>query len=81
VDSFFDTYARYLERTPQENAAVILQPSAGGASSHHFFPWTAPELLMTDERLIAWVREGRFNFLTNDHPDALEWLQRLHEVG
>jgi hypothetical protein len=48
---------------------------------HHFFPWTAPELLATDKRLITWVRAGRFDFLTHGHPDALEWLQRLHAMG
>jgi hypothetical protein len=81
VDSFFETYARYLEQTTQEEAARILQPSAGESAPHYFFPWTAPELLRTDERLISWVSAGRFNFLANGHPDALKWLQRLQELG
>lgn len=80
VNRFFDLYASYIDQTTAENAAALRKISPWNIPPHTF-PWSMPELVAMDEPLMALVRAGRFEFLTNDHPDALEWLQRLQEVG
>ncbi len=71
VDRFFDLYSRYLE-------LVAVDPDyvASGMTRVNF-PWGVRHLIVQDKPLIARVREGSFDFLTNDYHGALEWLQEL----
>jgi len=79
VNRFFDLYASYLDQTTAENETA-LRKSAPWDIPPHTFPWSVPELVAQDEPLMALVRAGSFNSLTNDHEDALEWLRKLMDV-
>jgi len=68
VDRFFDLYASYLElATVPRNFADI--------GVH--FPLDVQHRIVQHAPLMEQVRAGRFNFLTNDYKDALDWLQEL----
>ena len=41
------------------------------------FPWDMVDLISRDEPLLAQVRAGRFNFLTNDEEGARKWLREI----
>ncbi len=71
VDSFFDTYSRYLELMVEdpEYAATRLPGTV--------FPWGVPHLVARDEPLMEQVRAGRFDFLTHDGDKPHPWLQEL----
>ncbi len=71
VDRFFDLCSSYLELM-----AVDPEYLESGNPSV-VFPWDMLPQIVQDEALVAQVREGRFDFLANDQPDALGWLQRL----
>lgn len=71
VDRFFSLFARYLE-------LLVADPGYGqrGATTIHF-PWGMAPLVARDEPLMEQVLAGRFDFLADNHPDALEWFHRL----
>lgn len=71
VDRFFDAYSRYLELI-----AVDQQYIHHGVPTIHF-PWSVPHIIARDEPLMEQVGANRFDFLTNDVRDALQWLQKL----
>jgi hypothetical protein len=71
VDRFFDLYSRYLERM-----AVDFEYIHTGLPEL-VFPWNVPELVAADAQLIAQVRAGHFDFLTNDEEGARQWLKEL----
>jgi hypothetical protein len=71
VDCFFELYSRYLE--------LVAKPpdfARSGVLSVHF-PWDVKHFIMKDASLIEQVREGRFDFLSDNYRDAVEWLQEL----
>jgi hypothetical protein len=71
VDRFFDLYSRYLE-------LVAVDPDyVESGMTRVNFPWSVQHLVTQDALLIAQVRMGRFDFLSNDYRDALEWLEHL----
>lgn len=71
VDRFFDLYASYLELAakPPDLAKTGI-PSV-------YFPWDVQHLIVQDAPLIEQVRTGRFDSLSKDYRDAMEWLQKL----
>jgi hypothetical protein len=74
VDRFFDAYSRYLE-------LVAVDPEY----LHHGvtivnFPWAMTALIAQDEPLMELVRAGRFDFLTNNFRDAVQWIQELRDA-
>jgi hypothetical protein len=71
VDRFFNLYASYLEF-----AAKPPDFAETGIASVHF-PWDVQHLIVQDAPLIEQVRAGRFDFLSNNYRDALQWLQAL----
>jgi len=71
VDRFFDLYSRYLDRM-----VVDFEYIETGISLVTF-PWDMADLISRDELLIAQVRAGHFDFLTNDEEDARQWLREL----
>jgi len=71
VDRFFDVYSRYLERMVADFEYIETGVSLVT------FPWDVADLVTRDELLIAQVRAGRFDFLTNDEKDARKWLREL----
>jgi len=71
VDRYFELYSRYLERM-----VVDFEYIETGVSLVTF-PWDVADLVTRDEPLIAQVRAGRFDFLTNDEKDARKWLREL----
>jgi hypothetical protein len=71
VDSFFDTYSRYLE-------VMVVDPEY--LYSHVpgiTFPWGVPQLIARDGPLLKQVRAGRFDFLTRSDKEAHQWVQQL----
>lgn len=70
VDRFFHLYSHYLERR-------VADDSVGGGLSYVTFPWDMVDLVVQDEPLIEQVRATRFDFLTDNDKDALEWLEEL----
>ncbi|MDY7229410.1 hypothetical protein [Hyalangium rubrum] len=71
VDRFFDLYSRYLERMVVDPEYVETRVSLVT------FPWDMQDLITHDEPLIAQVRAGCFDFLTNDEEGARRWLREL----
>lgn len=71
VDHFFDVYSRYLERMVADFEYI-----ESGVSLVNF-PWGVVDLISRDEPLIAQVRAGRFDFLTNDEEGAHKWLREI----
>jgi hypothetical protein len=71
VDRFFDLYSRYLERMVADFEYIETGVSLVT------FPWDMADLIRRDEPLIAQVRAGRFDFLTNDYAGAQKWLKEL----
>ena len=71
VDRFFDVYSRYLERM-----VVDFEYIETGVSLVNF-PWGVADLISHDEPLIAQVRAGHFDFLTNEYAGARKWLREL----
>lgn len=74
IDRFFDAYSHYLE-------LMVVDPEY----IHHGvtiinFPWAMTHLIARDEPLMEQIRAGRFDFLTNDERDALDWLQELRNA-
>jgi hypothetical protein len=71
VDRFFDLYSRYLER-------MVMDPEyiETGVPLVNF-PWGMADLISRDEPLIAQVRAGHFDFLTNEEEGARKWLREL----
>jgi hypothetical protein len=74
VDRFFDLYSRYLELMVQDPDYL----SSG--LPHIQFPWDIRTLVAQDAPLIHQVRAGRFDFLSDNYRDALQWLQELRGV-
>lgn len=75
VDRFFELYSHYLE--------LVANPpdfAQSGILSVHF-PWDVKHLIRRDVSLIKQVREGRFDFLSDNYRDAVEWLQELRAPG
>lgn len=71
VDHFFDTYSRYLE-------LMVTDPEyIDSRNPTVVFPWSVKELIAHDERLMAQVRAGRFDFLTHEDENAHRWVQQL----
>lgn len=70
VDSFFDTYSRYLE-------ALMALPNAReeGASLMNF-PWKSHGIIGRDARLVELIREGRFDPLMPG-PEEQAWAQKV----
>ena len=71
VDRFFDLHSRYLERMVADFEYIET------GFSLVTFPWDMADLIRRDEPLIAQVRAGHFDFLTNDEEDARKWLEEL----
>jgi len=71
VDRFFDVYSRYLERMVADFEYIETGVSL------ITFPWDMADLISRDGSLIAQVRAGRFDFLTNEKADARKWLNEL----
>jgi len=71
VDRFFHLYSLYLERM------VVDFEYVHTGVPDLVFPWSVPELIAADAPLIAQVREGRFDFLTNGEQGAHKWLREL----
>jgi hypothetical protein len=71
VDRFFELYSRYLERMVVDFEYIETRVPLVT------FPWDIVDLISHDEPLIAQVRAGRFDFLTNDEEGALKWLREL----
>ncbi len=71
VDCFFEAYSHYLE-------LMVADPeyTHHGVSMLHF-PWDLSPLISRDERLMAQVHAGSFDFLTNNQRAAVEWLQKF----
>jgi hypothetical protein len=72
VDRFFDSYSRYLE-------ALV-------ADSHYqetgekalMFPWDATDILARDERLVEWMRAGRFDALMKKRDEVTRrWAAKV----
>lgn len=71
VDQFFDLYSRYLE-------LLVAAPGYGQSGAMLItFPWGMTSLIARDEPLMELVLANRFDFLADNHRDALEWLQQL----
>ncbi len=71
VDRFFYLYSRYLE-------FLVADPGYGQSGAVHItFPWGMTQLIAQDEPLMEHVLAGRFDFLADNHRDALEWSQQL----
>jgi hypothetical protein len=71
VDQFFDLYSHYLElmaADPEYLHTGITRIN---------FPWSMAQTVARDESLMRQVLAGRFDFLTNNEPDAQEWIQQL----
>jgi hypothetical protein len=74
VDRFFDTYSRYLE-------LMVVDPEyLDSGVPEASFPWGVPQLIASDKPLMEQIRAGRFDFLTDDDRDALDWLQKLRNA-
>ena len=71
VDRFFDLHSRYLERMVADFEYIET------GLSLVTFPWDMADLIRHDEPLIAQVRAGCFNFLTNEQQGAQKWLKEL----
>ncbi len=71
VDRFLDVYSRYLERMVADFEYIETGVSLVT------FPWDMADLISRDEPLIAQVRAGHFDFLTNEKADARTWLREL----
>jgi hypothetical protein len=71
VDRFFDLYSRYLERMVADFEYIETGVSLVT------FPWGMADLIRRDEPLIAQVRAGHFDFLTNGEEGARKWLREL----
>jgi hypothetical protein len=74
VDRFFDVYSRFLELMIKDPEYI-----------HHgiaaiSFPWAMPRFIAQDAPLMELVRTGRFDFLSNNYRDALEWLDELRSL-
>jgi hypothetical protein len=71
VDQFFATYAQYLK-------LMVVDPEyAQHGATVVNFPWSMAQLIARDEPLMEQVLAGRFDFLTNNYREALDWLQML----
>ncbi len=71
VDHFLYLYSRYLE-------FLVADPGYGQSGAMLIsFPWDMTPLVARDEPLMEQVLAGRFDFLADDHRDALGWLQEL----
>lgn len=71
VDRFFDTYSRYLE-------LMVVDPEyIASGNPAAVFPWSVKELIAGDEPLMAQVRAGRFDFLTQEDEEAHRWVEQL----
>jgi hypothetical protein len=71
VDRFFDAYSHYLE------LMVVDAEYIHSGITRINFPWSMPQFIARDEPLMKQVVDGRFDFLTNNDRDALEWIQKL----
>lgn len=71
VDRFFDLYSRYLERMVVDFEYIETRVPLVT------FPWDMVDLISRDEPLLAQVRAGRFDFLTNDEEGARKWLREI----
>jgi hypothetical protein len=71
ADQFFDAYSHYLE-------LMVADPEyIHSRAPDVIFPWSVQKLIAKDEPLIAQVRAGRFDFLTQDDEQAHQWVQQL----
>ena len=75
VDRFFDLYCRYLERVAADPEYIH-----HGVSVLHF-PWALVDLIARDEPLMARIRAGSFDFLTNNQRAAIDWIQKLRDMS
>jgi hypothetical protein len=71
IDSFFDTYSRYLEALVAEPDHEELGPAA------LTFPWQVPEIPARDRPLVEMLRDGRFDFLMPRDEETREWISRV----
>jgi hypothetical protein len=71
VDRFFHLFSRYLE-------LLVADPGYGQPFAKVInFPSGMMQLIAEDEPLMEQVLAGRFDFLADNEPDALEWLHEL----
>lgn len=71
VDRFFYLYSQYLE-------LLVADPGYGqDGAILPTFPWDMTHLITRDEPLMEHVLARRFDFLADNEPDALEWLEQL----
>jgi hypothetical protein len=71
VDLFFYLYSHHLE-------LLVSDPCYGqDGAMLPTFPWDMTHLITRDEPLMESVLAGRFDFLADNEPDALKWLQQL----
>jgi hypothetical protein len=74
VDRFFYLYSLYLE-------LLVADPGYGQDGAIHInFPFGVTHLIARDEPLMEQVLAGRFDFLADNEPDALEWLHELRST-
>ncbi|WP_224245748.1 hypothetical protein [Hyalangium gracile] len=74
VDRFFQLYSHYLERLVRNPGYV------GSGIPDVTFPWDMADLIGQDAALMRQLHAGRFDFLTDNQRDALEWLQELRAL-
>jgi hypothetical protein len=75
VDRFFDTYSRYLE-------AVVMHPDYQEPDDLPLaFPWSVPEILARDRRLVELIRAGHFDSLMKKSPEVKEWAAKVVHFG
>jgi hypothetical protein len=74
VDRFFDVYSRYLELVTMD--PQYLRDRVTSVN----FPWAMTALIGQDEPLMELVHAGRFDFLTNNFRDAVQWIQELRDA-
>ena len=75
VDRFFEAYSRYLELM-----VVDVEYIHHGIASIHF-PSAVIPFIAQDKPLMDSIRAGRFDFMTNNFRDGIQWLQELKDIA
>ncbi|MCY1081787.1 hypothetical protein [Archangium lansingense] len=71
IDSFLDTYSRYLEALVEEPEYEELGSAALA------FPWQVPEIFARDQQLVQMLRDARFDFLLPGDDETRAWISQV----
>lgn len=72
VDTFFDTYSRYLEH---------LKATPGSMEGSQLtFPWDVSAIIGHDRRLVEMIQEGRFDPLMTNR-EVQDWSRKVVNAG